>query len=47
MVQAFQKESSAGKDPDIKQFAAQFLPAIQEHTTMIDQAKGQPGGGTQ
>jgi putative membrane protein len=43
VVQAFQKESSNGKDPDIKQFAAQFLPAIQEHTTMIDQAKGQGG----
>jgi putative membrane protein len=44
VVQAFQKESSNGKDPDIKQFAAQFLPAIQEHTTMIDQARGQTGG---
>lgn len=44
VVQAFQKESSDGKDPDIKQFAAQFLPAIQEHTTMIDHAKGQGGG---
>lgn len=43
VVQAFQKESSDGKDPDIKQFAAQFLPAIQEHTTTIDQAKAQGG----
>ncbi len=47
VVQAFEKESSDGKDPDIKQFATQFLPAIKEHTTMIDQAKGQSGGGTQ
>lgn len=47
VVQAFQKESTDGKDPDIKQFAAQFLPAIQEHTTMIDQAKGQSGGAGQ
>jgi putative membrane protein len=43
LVQAFQKESSDGKDPDIKQFAAQFVPAIQEHTIMIDQDKGQSG----
>jgi putative membrane protein len=48
VVAAFQKESTGGKDPDIKQFATQFLPAIQEHTTMIDQAsKGQSAGGTQ
>ncbi len=47
VVQAFEKESSDGKDPDIKQFATQFLPAIKEHTTMIDQAKGQMGGGSQ
>ena len=47
VVQLFQKESTDGKDPDIKQFATQFLPAIQEHTTMIDQAKGQSGGGSQ
>ena len=48
VVAAFQKESTDGKDPDIKQFATQFLPAIQEHTTMIDQvSKGQGAGGTQ
>src|SRR5947209_15414177 len=35
VVQAFEKESTKGQDPDIKQFATQFLPAIQEHTTMI------------
>lgn len=46
VVSAFQKESTDGKDPDIKQFATQFLPAIQEHTTMIDQAKGQGSSGT-
>ncbi len=39
VVAAFQKESTNGTDPDIKGFATQFLPAIQEHTTMIDQAK--------
>src|SRR5436305_10864321 len=44
VVAAFQKEANDGKDPDIKQFATQFLPAIQEHTTMIDQSKGQTSG---
>jgi putative membrane protein len=39
VVALFQKESSSGTDPDIKGFATQFLPAIQEHTQMIDQAK--------
>jgi len=46
VVQAFEKESTDGKDPEIKQFATQFLPAIKEHTTMIEQAKGQPGAGS-
>ncbi|MFL6450179.1 MAG: DUF4142 domain-containing protein [Bryobacteraceae bacterium] len=44
VVSAFEKEANGGKDPDIKQFATQFLPAIKEHTTMIDQSKGQTAG---
>jgi putative membrane protein len=44
VVAAFQKEANDGKDPEIKGFAAQFLPAIQEHTTMIDQAKSSSAG---
>lgn len=44
VVAAFQKESNDGKDADIKGFAAQFLPAIQEHTTMLDQAKSSTSG---
>jgi putative membrane protein len=44
VVKAFQKEADSGKDPDIKGFASQFLPSIQEHTTMIDGAKGKTGG---
>jgi putative membrane protein len=40
VVEMFQKESSNGNDPDLKAFAAKYLPAIQEHTQMIDQAKG-------
>jgi putative membrane protein len=44
VVKAFQKEADSGKDPEIKGFASQFLPAIQEHTTMIDDSKGKMGG---
>jgi putative membrane protein len=39
VVAAFQKESQDGKDPDIKGFATQYLPAIQEHTQMLEQAQ--------
>ncbi len=39
VVMAFQKESQNGKDPDIKAFASQYLPAIQEHTQMLEQAQ--------
>jgi putative membrane protein len=43
VLAAFQKEANSGKDPEIKGFAVQFLPAIKEHTQMIDQAKsGEP-----
>jgi putative membrane protein len=44
VVKAFEKEASDGQDPDIKSFASQFLPAIQEHTRMIDSDKGQMSG---
>jgi putative membrane protein len=30
-IAAFQKESSSGKDPDVKQFASQTLPTLQDH----------------
>lgn len=43
VIQAFEKESTSGQSTDLKQFATQFLPAIKEHSTMIDQAKGQGG----
>lgn len=39
VIAAFQKEANGGSDPAIKSFATQFLPAIQEHSKMIDQAK--------
>jgi putative membrane protein len=35
-VKAFQKEADAGKDPDVKAWAAKTLPALKEHQ---DQAK--------
>jgi putative membrane protein len=38
VVSSFQKESQSGSDPEIKAFAIQFLPAIQEHSQTIDQA---------
>ena len=40
----FQKESGSGKDPDIKNFAAQTLPVLQKHLTAIQQI--QKTGGT-
>jgi putative membrane protein len=39
VVAAFQKEANSGTDPEIKAFATQFLPAVQEHSKMIDDAK--------
>ena len=30
-IAAFQKESNSGKDPDVKQFASQTLPTLQDH----------------
>lgn len=30
-IAAFQKESASGKDPDVKQFASQTLPTLQDH----------------
>jgi putative membrane protein len=34
-VAAFQKEANSGKDSDIKGFASQTLPTLQEHLKMI------------
>ena len=43
VVTAFEKEANGGVDPEIKGFASHFLPAIKEHTRMIDQAKDGTG----
>ena len=45
VVAAFEKEANSGQDPDIKSFASQYLPSIQEHTKMIDADKGGKTGG--
>jgi putative membrane protein len=39
VVKAYEAESSKGTDPDVKGFATQFLPPVQQHTQMIAQDK--------
>jgi putative membrane protein len=39
VVKAFEAESQKGTDPDVKGFATQFLPPVQQHTQMIQQEK--------
>lgn len=41
-VAAFQRESQVGNDPDIKQFAAETLPTLQDHLKQAEST----GGGT-
>jgi hypothetical protein len=36
VINAFKKESTSGKDPDISSFAARTLPMLQKH---LDAAK--------
>ena len=38
-VKAFEKASKDADDPDIKAFAAKYLPTLQEHLTMAEQNK--------
>ena len=35
-VSDFRKEANAGKDPDIKAFAAKTLPTLEEHLQMAE-----------
>jgi putative membrane protein len=37
-VAEFQKEANSGKDPDVKNFAQQTLPTLQDHLKMAQQA---------
>lgn len=39
-VQLFQDEAANGQDPDIKAFAQQTLPTVQQHLTMARQISG-------
>jgi putative membrane protein len=39
-VAAFQRESTTGRDPEIKQFAAQTLPILQEHLKQAQSIEG-------
>jgi putative membrane protein len=38
-VAAFTKESTSGKNPDVKDFAAKTLPVVQSHLQMLDSQK--------
>lgn len=42
-VAAFQREANSGKDANLKQFAADTLPALQEHLRMAQDTAGKTG----
>ncbi len=42
MLSAFQTEAASGSDPDLKSFAAQTVPIIQEHLTAAQKLEGTP-----
>jgi putative membrane protein len=44
-VAEFQKEANSGKDPDIKNFASQTLPILQDHLKMAQESAAKVGGG--
>lgn len=39
-VAEFQKEANSGADPDVKSFASQTLPTLQDHLQMVQQMNG-------
>jgi len=43
-VSEFQKEASNGKDSDVKNFASQTTPKLQEHLSLAQQVAGKTGG---
>src|SRR4051794_14885166 len=45
-VAEFQKEASSGKDADIKNFASQTLPTLQEHLRMAQETHSKVSGGS-
>jgi putative membrane protein len=44
-VKEFQKEADKGKDPQIKEFASQTLPILQQHLSKIQSIQSNLGGG--
>ncbi len=44
-VAAFERESRSGKDPEIRQFAAETLPVLQEHLRLAETIAPQVGAG--
>jgi putative membrane protein len=44
-VKEFQKEADKGKDPQIKNFASQTLPVLQQHLSKIQSIQSNLGGG--
>jgi putative membrane protein len=43
-IAAFEKESNSGQDPDVKQFATQTLPTLQDHLKQAQMATPKAGG---
>jgi len=41
-VQLFQQEAAQGSDPDVKAFAQQTVPTLQEHLQMVEGLSGKP-----
>jgi len=44
-VSLFEKESTKGTDPDLKDFATKTLPTLQEHLQMAKSLAGTSSGG--
>ena len=44
-VKEFQKEANSGKDPQIKNFASQTLPVLQQHLSKVQSIESSMGGG--
>jgi putative membrane protein len=45
-VKEFERESTSGKDPDLKAFAAKTLPTLQDHLKMAKETQSKLGAGT-
>jgi putative membrane protein len=45
-VKEFEKESTGGKDPDLKAFATKTLPTLQDHLKMAKETQSKVGTGT-